>query len=100
VFHPDAVRFFSLSDFFLVGLFPWMAPYQLLIKHGWTELNIFMVFPIIISLGAILVSLLFIAASLFGLNQTLTIDPVSRTITHAYESAIIPLRVKKYATNH
>jgi hypothetical protein len=27
----------------------------------------------------------------------LTIDPASRTITHSYESAIIPVRVRKYS---
>ncbi len=75
---------------FLVGLFPWMAPYELLIKPGWTGFHVTTLFFVIISLGAIAVSLAFIGGAIFGLNQMLTIDPASRTITHAYESADHP----------
>ena len=82
---------------FLVGLFPWLAPYELLIKPGWTEFNSVTLFSLIISLGAIAVSLAFIGGAFFGLNQALTIDINSRTITHAYESVAFPLRVKKYS---
>ena len=84
---------------FLVGLLPWMAPYELLIKPGWTGFHVITIFFIIISLGAIAVSLAFIGGAIFGLNQTLTIDPANRLITHAYESAVIPLRVRKYTFN-
>jgi hypothetical protein len=82
---------------FLVGLLPWRAPYELLIKPGWTGFHLTTIFFIVISLGAIAVSLAFIGGAIFGLNQMLTIDPANRTIIHAYESAVIPVRVRKYS---
>ena len=84
---------------FIIGLLPWMAPYELLIKPSWTGFNLFTLFFLAISLGAIAVSLAFMAGAIFGLNQTLTIDLVRRTITHAYESTVTPLRVRKYSLN-
>jgi hypothetical protein len=82
---------------FIVGLFPWLAPYELLIKPGWSGFSIFTLFLLVISLGAVAVSLAFIGGAIFGLNQTLTFDRSSRSITHAYESTLVPLRVKKYS---
>jgi hypothetical protein len=82
----------------LVGLLPWMAPYELLIKPGWTGFHVMTILFIIISLGAIAISLAFIGGAIFGLDQTLTIDPARYIITHAYESAVIPLRVRKYTS--
>lgn len=38
---------------FIIGLFPWLVPYNLLIKPGWTSFNIATLFFLIISLGAI-----------------------------------------------
>jgi len=84
---------------FLLGLLPWLAPYELLIKPGWTGFSLYLLFLFIISLGAIALGLFFFAAALFGLNQTLIFDRKSRSITHAYEATLIPLRVKKYSFN-
>jgi hypothetical protein len=82
---------------FIVGLLPWLAPYELLIRPGWTRFSIFTLFFLVISLGAVAVSLAFIGGAIFGLNQTLTIDRACRTIIHAYESAAFPLKVRTYA---
>lgn len=81
---------------FLIGLFPWLAPVELLLKPGCTGFSIMTVFFVVISLGAIVVSLFFLAAAIFGMNQTLTVDPKTRTIIHAFESSIAPLHEKKY----
>lgn len=82
---------------FIVGLFPWLAPYELLIKPGWTGFNIIVLISLMISLGAIAVSLAFMVGAIFGLNQTLMLDQPGHTITHTYESTVIPLRVRKYS---
>jgi hypothetical protein len=82
---------------FVVGLLPWLAPYELLIRPGWTGFSIFTLFFLVISLGAVTVSLAFIGGAIFGLNQTLMFDRSSRVITHAYESTLVPLHVKKYS---
>lgn len=84
---------------FILGLLPWLAPYELLIKPGWTGFSIITLFFLIISLGAIAVSFGFISAAIFGMNQTVTFDLASRTITHRYATAINPWRTKRYSFN-
>ncbi len=81
---------------FLIGLFPWLAPYELLIKPHWTGFNVATLFFLIISLGAISVSFGFIGGAVFGLNQTVTFDLTARTITHRYETAVNTLRTERY----
>jgi hypothetical protein len=82
---------------FVLGLLPWMAPYELLIKPGWTGFHIFTLVFLAISLGAIAVSLGFIGAAVFGMNQTATFDLAARTVTHRYETAVNALRTKRYS---
>ncbi len=84
---------------FLLGLLPWMAPYELLIKPGWTGFHIPTLVFLIISLGAIAVSIGFIGAAIFGMNQTATFDLTARTITHRYETTVNALRTKRYSFN-
>ncbi len=81
----------------IVGAFPVIfVPYELLIRPQWNEAGLPILFPSIISLGAILVGGMFIVAGLFGLNQTLRFSIQSRTILHSYESPFIPLRKTTY----
>lgn len=84
---------------FIMGLFPWLAPYELLIKPGWTGFSLMTLVFIGISLGAIAVSFGFIGAAIFGMNQTTTFDLNARTITHRYETAVNALRTKRYSFN-
>ena len=81
----------------VIGLLPWLAPYELLIKPGWTGFTITTLFFLIISLGAISVSLAFIGAAILGLNQAAIIDLDTRSITHRYETAVSALRMKSYS---
>jgi len=90
---PTGVRIFL----FIVGLFPWIAPYEFFFKSGWRGFDLITIFSAIISLGAIVVSLFFLAAAIFGLNQILTVDAKARSIVHAYENVITPLREKHYS---
>ena len=84
---------------FLLGLLPWLAPYELLIKPGWTGFHISTLVFLSISLGAIAVSMGFIGAAIFGMNQTATFDLTARTITHRYETVINALQTKRYSFN-
>ena len=84
---------------FLLGLLPWLAPYELLVKPGWTGFHISTLVFLAISLGAIAISLGFIGAAVFGMNQTATFDLTSRTITHRYETAVNALQTKRYSFN-
>ncbi len=90
---PIGVRVFLI----LVGLIPiFLAPYELLIRPGWHGLSIFLIVSILISIGAILVGGLFVAAGLLGLNQTLRFEANSESIHYSYESTLVPLRRKTY----
>ena len=82
---------------FIMGFLPWLAPYELLIKPGWTGFSIMTLVFAAISLGAIAISLGFIGAAVFGMNQTVTFDLTARTITHRYETAVNALRTKRYS---
>lgn len=84
---------------FLLGLLPWLAPYELLIKPGWTGFHISTLVFLIISLGAIAISIAFIGAAVFGMNQTATFDLTTRTITHRYETIVHALQTKRYSFN-
>jgi hypothetical protein len=75
---------------FILGLFPWLAPYELLIKPGWSEFSLAMLFFLVISLGAIAVSLGFIGAAVFGMNQTVTFELTARSITTATKQQSLP----------
>jgi hypothetical protein len=81
---------------FVCGLFPWIAPYELLIKPGWDGFNLFTFFFLIISLGAISVSLGFLGGAILGLNQTLCFDAVTRIALYKYENTLMNLREKRY----
>lgn len=82
---------------FLLGLLPWLAPYELLIKPGWTGFHISTLVFLIISLGAVAISLGFIGAAVFGMNQIVTFDLAAHTITHRYATAVNPWRTKRYS---
>ncbi len=81
---------------FLAGLFPFLTPYELLIRPGWPEFSIFVIIPIIVSAGAIAVGGLFILAGILGMHQCLRFDAASRTIAYAYKTAITSLCEKRY----
>ncbi len=90
---PNGVRIFLT----IVGLFPmFLAPYEFLIRPRWNGFSLYLIIPILISIGAILLGGLFVAGGLFGLNQTIVIVKKSRTINYSYESALMPLRKKTY----
>lgn len=80
----------------LFGFVPFLAPYDLLIRPGWTGFSLPLVFAIIVSLGAVAVGLLLIFSGLFGLNQVLHFDVSTRTILYAYETPLIPIRRFRY----
>ena len=90
---PNGVRIFLA----IVGLIPmFLAPYELFIRSGWNGFSIYLIISILISIGAFLVGGLFVAAGLFGLNQTFIFSAKSKTIHYSYESALMPLRKKTY----
>lgn len=90
---PNGLRVF-LS---IIGLFAMIfAPYELLVRPNWSGFSLYLIIPIIVSVGAFLLGSLFIVAGLFGLNQTLRISAKSESIIYSYDSALMPFRRKTY----
>ena len=89
----NGLRFFL----FCVGWFPiFLAPYELLVRPHWNGFSLYMIIPIIISVGAIAVGGLCVIAGLLGLDQTLQFHVETRTINYFYKSAITHLRRKTF----
>lgn len=88
---PNGLRIF-LSILGLTAII--FAPYSFLVRPQWNGVGLFLVFPILFSVGAILLGGFFLAAGLFGLNQVLLVSGGSRAIHYSYESTLIPLRKK------
>lgn len=81
----------------LIGLFPLVAPYELLIKPGWRDwLNPFFLFFLAISLGAMAVSVGFILAGLAGLSQRICFDIPARMLIYESDSVLIRFRQVRY----
>jgi hypothetical protein len=73
----------------LLALFPLMAPYDLLLRLHWAgSLDIFTLFGVVISAGALALSLLLGFAALAGLSTRLAFDATRSTFTY---SAVAPL---------
>ncbi len=81
---------------FVVGLFPFLAPYELLIRPGWQGFSPLLLPFIIISLGASIIGITFMLAGILGLNQRLVFDAKRRITLYAYETSVTPLREQRY----
>jgi hypothetical protein len=83
---------------FVFGLLPLYAPYDLLLPLSrWNSFSIFFVGAVAISLGATVLSLLFMAAALFGINSTVRFDGASRVVTYSWQTAVTGLRVRQHS---
>lgn len=83
---------------FVFGFIPLYAPYDLLLPLSrWNSFSIFLlVGAVAISLGATVLSLLFMAAALFGISSTVRFDGASRIVTYSWETAVTGLRVRQH----
>jgi hypothetical protein len=83
---------------FVFGLIPLYAPYDLLFPLSrWNSFSTFLVGAVAISLGATVLSLLFMAAALFGISSTVRFDGASRSVTYSWETAVTGLRVRQHS---
>jgi hypothetical protein len=63
----------------------------------WNSFSIFFVGAVGISLCATVLSLLFMAAALFGINSTVRFDGASRVVTYSWQTAVTGLRVRQHS---
>jgi hypothetical protein len=83
--------------FGIIALFPLIAPYELIIKPNWQNvLNVFFLFVLLISIGAIAVSAILVWAAIAGLSSNLKIDRSNRTITYSTGAPVVPWRTVHY----
>lgn len=79
------------------GVLPLLAPYELLIRPSWgSNVSSIWWFALLISAGAVVVSLLAIYFALFGLNQRIRFDSDSRVVTYGFKAALLRYREKRY----
>lgn len=92
---------FTARTFVLIGgLFPLLVPYELLIKPSWPEgFSLLWLFAVIISAGAIGVSIFFLLAALFGMSQSIRFDIVSQSIFYSYKTALKHFHKRSYPFN-
>lgn len=82
---------------FVFGLLPLYAPYDLLLPLSkWNGLSVFLVWAAVISLGATIVSFLFMAVAFLGISSTVRFDGASRIVTYSWETGVTGLRVSQH----
>jgi hypothetical protein len=78
--------------YLVLALFPLLAPYQLILRPGWTSFfNFMFILALAISLGALFVSGFFVFTALAGFSTRLRFDPHERLFTYTQEAPIVPL---------
>jgi hypothetical protein len=81
--------------FFLIGLVPLAAPYELLIRPGWqTIFHPFFALAAIISGGAVMLSALFVWAAVAGIESSARFDRRRRTLTTVERAPVMPTRTR------
>ena len=79
--------------FAVLGLFPLLAPYQLLIRTSWEHyLHPLFFFAALIATGAVAVSALFIFAAIAGLSSSMVLDRRTETFRYSSQAPIIRRR--------
>lgn len=84
--------------FALLGLFPLIAPWELLIKPDWSGyFNLFFMWSAAISAGALGLSALLFFAALAGLSSRIVLDAASSTFVYSYAAPILSPSQRTYA---
>jgi hypothetical protein len=79
--------------FFLLALFPLLAPYELLLRPGWSSyFNFMFILALLISLGALFLSGFFVFAAVAGLSTLFRFDAKAGTLTYIHVAPIVPYR--------
>lgn len=83
--------------FFLLALFPLLAPYELLIRPDWQSIwHLFFVLAAVVSLGALVVSALLMWAALAGLNTMMRFDRADATVTYSISAPVVRRRTHRF----
>lgn len=82
---------------FLVGFFPLLAPYELLIKIHWTDyFNLSFLISLLFSILATAFSLFIMFIAFFAQNQYVCLDADRATLTYGWSDAVRAYRATDY----
>jgi hypothetical protein len=88
----------SRALYFVLALFPLLAPYQLILRPGWTSFfNFMFILALTISLGALFLSGFFAFTAVAGLSTRLRFDPRGQWFTYIREAPIVPFKRTRIA---
>jgi hypothetical protein len=83
--------------FAALALFPLIAPYELIVRISWQSyLNVFFLFALAISLGAMAVSAFLMWAAVAGLSTKLRFDKSRGRILHSSGAPMVPWRTVQH----
>jgi hypothetical protein len=83
--------------FAMIGLFPLIAPWELLVRPQWNSyLNVFFFFAAVVAAGAVAVSLFFFFAAFAGLRSRLILDLRASTFTYTAAAPLVPRITRNY----
>ncbi len=83
--------------FLLLSLFPLLAPYELILRLRWENYwNLFFLFAVMISLGALAVSAFFVWAAVAGLSTRMKFNKPREILFFAAEAPILPRRTQEF----
>ena len=79
------------------GLLPLYAPFELIIRPQWpVQFTPFIVVPLLISLGAIVVSLIFLSTAFLGVSQRVLVDTTTGAIVHESRRLLAGTRTSRH----
>ena len=85
----------------LLGLVPLIAPYDLLVKARWNSyFNFPFLLALIVSIGAVFISAMFVYAATFATSIKITLDRHTQIFRHSSEAPTIRNKTEEHPLSH
>jgi len=85
----------------LLGLVPLIAPYDFLVKARWNSyFNFPFLLVLIVSIGAVFMSVMFVYAAAFSMSIKVTLDRRTQVFRHSTETPTIRNKTEEHPLSH
>lgn len=85
----------------LLGLMPLIAPYDFLVKARWNSyFNFPFLLVLIVSIGAVFMSVMFVYAAAFSMSIKVTLDQRTQIFRHSSEAPTIRNKTEEHPLSH
>ena len=85
----------------LLGLVPLIAPYDFLVKARWNSyFNFLFLLVLIVSIGAVFMSAMFVYAATFATSIKITLDRRAQAFRHSSEAPTIRNKTEEHPLSH